>query len=292
MVQPPVNYGALLTQLDFRPLQQGLAQMHQNKMDREYLDRQTMLDTEKRTAAGQAQQRQDAFRQRFRAVTSAPTADSLASLRADFPEYLSEIGDAQKAMDARSTELNRGVAFDVYGRLTAGGADLVPQLDASLQRLSASGAPLTGFQTVRDLAASGKPEQMAAAKRIAAMLAAQYSGGNFGEVVNSLGRDEREAGLQPDRERRAEADADYAETRARYAPQLQRATLASKEASASNSRDLVVRRGERAARAAAPKAPSAPRQPAAPSVRPGERTARDAQGNVFVVRNNQWVRAR
>lgn len=291
-MQLPIDYSSMLAQLDVRPLQQGLAQMHQNKLDREDRDRQAVLDNEKRNAAAQAQERQDAFRERWRTVSNAPTADGIASLRADFPEYLSEAGDAQKAMDGRSTDLNRGVAFDVYGRLTAGGDDLVPQLDASLQRLSAAGAPLTGFQTVRDLAASGKPEQMAAAKRIAAMLAAQYSGGNFGEVVNSLGRDEREAGLQPNRERRADADADYAEVRARYAPELQRATLAGKQASASNSRDLVMRRGERAARAAVPKPAPAPRQAAPPAARPREQTARDAQGNVYVVRNGQWVKAR
>jgi hypothetical protein len=301
-VQGPINYQALLTQLDFGPLQQGLAQMRQNKMDRAYLDRQTMMDDEKRKAAAQAEQRQTAFRDRWRTVSGTPSPDGWASLRADFPEYASDISTAEKAADATRTDLNRGVAFDVYGRLTAGGADLVPQIDASLGRLSAAGVPLGGFQTVRDLAASGKPQQMAAAQRIAAMLAAQYSGGNFGEVVNSLGRDAREAELQPDRARKADADADWAETRATYAPRVQEATLLDKQASVLNRRDMVAKRGVRlalsrrasaradAAAARAERRP-APGATAGVRIRPGEQTASDGKGNKFVIRNGQWVRA-
>ncbi len=306
-MQSPVNYQALLTQLDFGPLQQGLAQMHQNKMDRAFLERQRVIDEQKTNAANQADQRVNAFRERWRAVSGAPSQEGWASLRADFPEYASDIGTAQKADDATRTELNRGVAFDVYGRLTAGGDDLVPQIDASLGRLSAAGMPLGGFQTVRDLAASGKPQQMAAAQRIAAMLAAQYSGGNFGEVVNSLGRDAREAELQPDRARKADADADWAETRATYAPRVQEATLLDKQASVLNRRDVVAKRGERmtlSRRAAARADASAARAErkasgggqagagsAGVSIRPGEQTASDGKGNKFVIRNGQWVRA-
>jgi hypothetical protein len=308
MAVAPINYQALLTQLDFSPLQQGLAQMHQNKMDRAYLDRQAMIDDDKRKAAAQADARQNAFRDRWRTVSGAPSSEGWASLRADFPEYASDIGSGEKAADATRTELNRGVAFDVYGRLTAGGANLVPQIDASLGRLSAAGAPLGGFQTVRDLAASGKPQQMAAAQRIAAMLAAQYSGGNFGEVVNSLGRDAREAELQPDKARKADADADWAETRASYAPQVQQATLLDKQTSVLNRRDVVAKRGERMtlSRRAAARADAAAARAerkaagggqagagsAGVSIRPGEQTASDGKGNKFVIRNGQWVKAK
>lgn len=307
-MQGPIDYQALLTQIDFSPVQQGLALMRQNKMNDAFLHRQTSMDEEKRRATEQTEARQGAFLERWRAVSGTPSPEGWASLRADFPEHLSDIGSAEKAADATRTELNRGVAFDVYGRLTAGGDDLVPQIDASLGRLSAAGVPLGGFQTVRDLAASGKPQQMAAAQRIAAMLAAQHSGGNFGEVVNSLGRDAREAELQPDRARRADADADWAETRATYAPRVQEATLLDKQTSVLNRRDMVATRGERmtlSRRAAARADASVARADrkaagggragtgsAGAAIRPGEQTASDGKGNKFVIRNGQWVKAR
>jgi hypothetical protein len=283
----PIDYSSLLTQLDVTPLLQGAELLQRNKQ----VERLRINDAADRAAAAQADQRKAAFRDAWKQVADKPSAEGYASLRGNFPEYVKEVGDAQAAFDATRNDVGRNVAFDIYGRLAAGGDDLVPQLDANLNRLTTANVPTTGFQTIRDLAASGKPEQMAAAKRIAAMIAGQYSGGNFGEVVNSLGRDTREAELHPDRVRKADADADYAENRARYAPVISKATVASKEASTANSRNLVANRERRAALTLASRQPRAAAPLQSPKVRVGEQTAVDGQGNKYVVRKGQWVKA-
>lgn len=284
----PVDYQSMLTQLDVTPLLQAAELRQRDKQ----LERLKLNDQAERDAAAQAERRKVAFRDEWKRVADNPTAEGFAGLRGNFPEYLKEVGDAQGAFDAGRNEVGRGVAFDIYGRLAAGGDDLLPQLDTNLTRLAGAGIPAGSFQTIRDLAASGKPEQMAAAKRIAAMIAGQYSGGNFGEVVNSLGRDTREAELQPDRARKADADADYAENRAKYAPVISQATVAGKQASAANSRNLIENRERRATRADAPRPARTPAAPKPPKARAGEQTAVDGQGNKYVVRNGQWVKAR
>ena len=76
-------------------------------MDRAYLDRQTLMDDEKRKAAAQAEQRQNAFRDRWRTVTSAPSPDGWASsyVHDDTPP------PARPTWLRSNTHADRGVGF-------------------------------------------------------------------------------------------------------------------------------------------------------------------------------------
>lgn len=247
----PINYGALMAQLDLSPLQRGFAMRNERRADEARL----ALDRERFSAAQQQQQQETALKQReqarkesffkrFGEVSSQPTADGWQQLRGEFPEYHTEVGNGQKDFTTRQNLIGRDLSTNLYARLHGGdSAGALQIIDSALPTLQANGLSTDTIGTVRQLVASGKPEQMAAANRITTMMLAQYSGDRFGDVLGTLGREDREADLHPYRVDRAEADADYAETRARYAPQLQAETLRGKQARTAKTLAQPVRRG-------------------------------------------------
>ena len=293
----PTNYGALLPQLDLSPLVRGL-ELRQAKKERaeDRTFRQQRVDIEQgRYDAEQAKSaavegRKQQFMTRWKQVADAPTAQGYAALRADFPDQLATINEGQKPFDEQQRAMGRDVATGIHAHILGG--DMTAALgaiDTGIQQFGQAGRPVASLQTLRGMLASGKPNQVEAAKRVSTMMLAQEAGDQYGSVFGALSREQQDADMMPDRMRRLDADADYAQTRAAYAPAQQQEQLRGRRVRTANTASLLTRRE-------APRLTANPRiGPGAPmgiGIRLGEQTATDGKGGVYVVRNGQWVKAR
>lgn len=285
---PPIDYQSMLTQIDLSPLRQGL-QLHQEKQERaqDRAFRQERFGAEQAEKAA-ADARRQAFLTRWKQVADAPSTEGYGALRADFPDQLETINAGQKPFDEQQRALGRDIC--VHANILGGDTTAaLGAIDSGIQQFGQAGRPVTSLQTLRGMLASGKPNQVEAARRVSTMMLAQEAGDQYGSVFGALSREQQDADLFPDRQRRAEADADYAETRAQFAPAQQRELLNGRQVRNANTSSLLRRR--EAPRPATP-ARGPVSTPTGIVVRPGEQTARDQAGGIYVVRNGQWVKAR
>ncbi|HEX8486579.1 MAG TPA: hypothetical protein VF643_14520 [Sphingomonas sp.] len=107
------------------------------------------------------------------------------------------------------------------------------------------------------------------------MMLAQEAGDQYGTVFGALSREQQDSDLQPDRLRRADADADYAETRAEYAPAQQQEQLRGRRVRTAHTSSLLNRR-------------ETPRLTAAPQIGPGADGHRHPTGRADRDRRHGW----
>ena len=318
----PINYGALLTQLDLTPLTNTLSRMRDQRAEQQRIDLSRDTFEAQRTKDQTATERRNGFLTRFRETMQNPSTEAVQSLYADYPDFADQIDKGQSGISNRQNLVGRDAATNIYARLSGGDTKgALEMIDNSLPAFTSSGLSTNTLATVRQLVASGKPEQIAAANRITTMMLAQYSGDKFGDIYGTLGREDRANELQPYQLGKAQADENYANTRAAYEPRQQAATLAGKQARTAKTlappapRGGGSRGGGRATMSGviapliakvaqgqsltpseqrafdmykSPQSRSSGRTPAraAPSV---ERTATLANGVKVVARNGKWV---
>jgi len=181
-------------------------------------------------AAAEMQQARIAEQQRiglqndYHAVAANPTARNVGAFMMKYPQLHEGISKAWDVMSQGERESGIKTAADVKGLLESGNQDGAIQLLQSRQEADrAAGVDVSSYpqliQAIHD-----NPD--GAKVWVNIMLATGMGQDKFAEAYGTIGKEGREAELQPATVRAANAKAASAETEAAYAPQVAEAGLA------------------------------------------------------------------
>lgn len=288
-----INYAGMLAQLDLSPLSQELRAQREFKLQSEYRDMQRERMNQEAAQSGEAQRRQAAFRAAYSDAIQNPSQIKFDSLRANYPEETQAIDSGWKSYSGAQQRDMLSASAKVIAALSSGNPQLaVKVLDDRISALDRTNVSSKESRDIRSLIASGDPAQIRAARGLAGVVLAQATGDDFDRVWTSLNRDQREEELQPDKMRAAEADADYKETRARYAPSQEKATLAGKDARTTRSRQLTKFAAGEGGPAGNSTLRPGKRRATSPAPSSGGRTATGPNGEKLILREGKWVRVK
>lgn len=234
MIAPP-NLGASFAQ----GLQIGDALHRRFKRrsgDEAFEDRQREVWSEKQQigmdADRAAQVRQQQYLADVNAVLTHPTPEGYRQLGLRYPEQHEALKNAWGQYTEGQQTRNLQHASGVFGALTNDRPDIaLSLLQRRREALRSGGEDTTETDALIQMVESGDPEQMEHARGFAGMVLAAATGPEkVADTLSNLGDEYREADLHPAVKRKAEADADTAETTAQYLPQEKQGALREQEA--------------------------------------------------------------
>jgi len=167
MVQGPINYGALMEQLDTSPLMQGFQLRNQGQaLQEQSLDRQAMrADQQQRIQLAQAKFTADqandaAYQEGLGSYLSNPTPQALLELSARFPEHQKALQDGADSYSAGQKNDLVVAATSTLGALSAGKTDLaIKTLNERRDALAKAGINTDQTDAVIDLVKNGKTRE-------------------------------------------------------------------------------------------------------------------------------------
>jgi hypothetical protein len=291
-----INYAPLQAQLDLSPLREGIAQQQAFKaqsearaLQQKQFDYAVAQDTA-------ATQRRDGFNAAYQDAILDPSQAKFDNLRATYPEFHAPIDAGWQSYSAGQQRDMLGTSASLVSALTNNRPDLA--LHALQQRrtaLAKTNTDTTETDALIGMVQSGDPVQLKAARGIAGMVLAQQAGDKFDTVWARLNKVDNDEEVQDDRVRAAAADADYKESRARFAPRVAAAQIGRAEATAADARSRQSRRDSMPsprATAGTHREPPSPTTRAAGAKSAGRTpTATGPDGKKYVVRGGKWVPA-
>jgi len=152
----PINYGALQSQLNLNPLQQGLA-IRDNRVQETEARQERQAVRQLATAKFEADQQQDAdYIQAVEAYKADPTPANLRDLGIRFPEKAKALMDAGDSYTSGQKRDLIGAGFSALGALSAGKKDLAIQtLQDRVTALKGSGVDTSHTQAAIDMIRNG-----------------------------------------------------------------------------------------------------------------------------------------
>ena len=184
----PINYGAMLPQLDFTGLQRGLAIRDDRRQAQQVTDArmaQIQLATDKaaREAADKAR-----YQDRVKEVLENPSTEAYQRMFLEFPDQLDGLKAGLESYTGAQKSRNMNAAMEVLGLVNAGAVPAaVARLKARRTALAEAGETTEITDTIIADLESGDEKRIARAKGTAAFALYPMLGDDADKVLNTLG---------------------------------------------------------------------------------------------------------
>jgi len=156
MAEGPINYGSLLTQLDFSPLQRGLQLRRDNRVQEAEAARQRSVQQLAQRQFEMKAADQQGYLEAVQAYRTNPTPEALRDLGIRFPEHQKELQDAGDSYTASQKNDLIGAGFSALGALSNSKPDLaVKTLQDRVTALKNSGIDTSHTQAAIDMIKNG-----------------------------------------------------------------------------------------------------------------------------------------
>lgn len=156
MAEGPINYGAMLTQLDFSPLQRGLQQRDNKQALQAQMERQGAIQQLAQRQFEAKAADQQAYIEAVNAYKANPTPVALRDLGIRFPEHQKELQDAGDSYTSVQKQDLIGAAVSSLGALAVNKPDLaIKTLTDRVTALKDSGIDTSHTQAAIDMIKNG-----------------------------------------------------------------------------------------------------------------------------------------
>lgn len=196
----PVNYGALLTQLDLSPIAQGLQRRDQRQALRAATEQQRNTGQLARDEFDAAQSQARDYAASVDEVVRHPTFENFSAHQLRFPKQIEASKQAWDTYDDGMKRTNMGYMLRLHGLIKSGNlpdaVKLTEERKASLENdFDRDGKPgaavnTTETSTILSMLKSGDPKQVEAARGLALYGVGLAAGPDkFADIIKSVGGD-------------------------------------------------------------------------------------------------------